>query len=291
MTINDLLKCLGKDDSDITTFLHRYQDFHKKISDILIIAQNVIDKIQKAISKLPIEKFLAFLVGNQLVEQYWPPFIDFTEEQNLQIHKILSTHSTDTDNLEINLENFFFKTFDLEKIQNMMMNWESHIDQERFIILKEGIEMYLHGNYISSNVVLISQYGGLIIKNMELLQSNSEKLNNELESLQKEQEEYQQGRKFHDSEKKQLERQFYINRIGVFGLFHEYFYDYVYSSGDISQEVISRVANRNKVLHGEDTSFGTKVKALKTILCIDMLIQLPQLQITIMEKKTNGKQT
>ena len=89
-----------------------------------------------------------------------------------------------------------------------------------------------------------------------------------------------------DSEKNILERHLMINIQATLCVFAEYFKKYVFSSGDVDANIINNVANRNKVLHGEDCGFGSKSKALKTIIGIDLLIKLPKIHSElILDKK------
>ena len=99
--------------------------------------------------------------------------------------------------------------------------------------------------------------------------------------------EYQKGKK-RSAEKNIAERHFLVNLQGSLFAFAQYFRNCIYARDEVDPIIIQNVANRNKVLHGEDCSFGTKIKALKTIICTDMLIHLPELQKKISEEKENG---
>ena len=133
---------------------------------------------------------------------------------------------------------------------------------------------------------MLSQFGGIIKDNDEVFKNiEFYDYTAELASLVNE---YQKG-KDRSAEKRIVERHFLVNLQGTLLAFAQYFQKCIFSSGKVDPVIIQNVANRNKVLHGEDCSYGTRLKALKSIICTDMLIHLPELQKKISEEKENGR--
>lgn len=262
-----------------------------KINKGIEVANKIFDDISKSIKSFPVDGFFEVICSFLLVENYYPPCLYLSKEQQFNVIELLLNH----DNTSV--EQTIFSTYNEQIIQEMCNNWCKKISEERRPILLEAVDCYIDGKYYSCNALLLSQYGGIIRENNAYFMHNSvddfperlEKLKGEQEELIKEKQKTDKDiNRIINSEKNIAQRHARINLHGSLYAFEQYFTKYVYQGGNISKTIISNVANRNKVLHGEDCDFGTKIKALKTIICIDMLINLPEIQTKIWEEKHNG---
>lgn len=171
-------------------------------------------------------------------------------------------------------------------VTEIYQSWIGAVKEERAPILREAIECYFTERYYACTALLLSQFAGIILDNEKTLTDiEFYDYSTELTSLIKE---YQQG-KTPTAEKNIVERHFLVNLQGTLYAFAQYFQKCIFSSGNVDPTILQNVANRNKVLHGEDCSYGTRIKALKTIICTDMLIHLTELQKRISEEKENGR--
>ena len=237
------------------------------------------DNISKVIKAFPIDGFLEVICSFTLVDNFYPPCLYLNKDQQLEILELLN-------NQDINsVDKMLFDLYDEKFLHKICDKWYKSVNPNRTPLLKEAISCYVEGKYYACNSLLISQYGGIINENNIVLTKNDQcDFSERLKQLEQE----LQSGKCATAEKNIVQRHFLINLQGSLYAFERYFLNYIYSSGEISEQIKLNVANRNKVLHGVDCDFGTKIKALKTIICIDMLINLPETQTKIWEDKHNG---
>ena len=238
------------------------------------------ESIRNAIKHFPIDGFVEVSCSLALVEHTYPPCLRLSGEQQISIINMLSNDDTES------VSELLLSVYGEEIITDIFQSWECTVKEERIPVLQEAIECYFSKRYYACNALLLSQFGGIILDNEKTL-SDIEfyDYSTELTSLAKE---YQKG-KTPTAEKNIVERHFLVNLQGTLYAFAQYFQKCIFSSGNVDPTIIQNVANRNKVLHGEDCSYGTRIKALKSIICTDMLIHLPELQKKISEEKENGR--
>lgn len=267
-----------------------------KINKGIEIANKLFNNISKSIKSFPVDGFFEVICSFLLVENHYPPCLYLSKEQQLSVIEFLSNQNSHS------VEQIIFSAYNEQIIQEMCNNWCQKISEKRRPILLEAIDCYINGKYYSCNALLLSQYGGIIRdNNAYFMDSSADDFLERLEKLKEEQEELIKEKQKTDkaildkdinriinSEKNIAQRHARINLQGSLYAFEQYFTKYVYQGGNISKTILNNVANRNKVLHGDDCTFGTKIKALKTIICMDMLINLPEIQTKIWEDKHNG---
>lgn len=277
MTLLELLK---------TIFLPEYdnQYFEK--------AQAVIDKISiacsnflKKLEEFPIEGVYEASASKALSKIYYPPCMCLSYEQNIEVVKILGCNDNPSQEDIENIELIIFDVYTDDKIRELLTSWKEIMRPQRWDIVNEAIETYFNGHYYACNALLLSQYDGIIVDNENAFNDfQLDRIVQRLDILINMQNE---KKKKTDSEKNILERHLMINLQATLCVFAEYFKKYVFSSGDVDANIINNVANRNKVLHGEDCGFGSKSKALKTIIGIDLLIKLPKIQSELILDKND----
>ena len=185
--------------------------------------------------------------------------------------------------------------YDDELIARLLKNWGVRVSPKRFPILAEGIQCYFERKYYACNALLLTQIGGIIRDNEKVFrQYDIEGITSRLNYLYEEQldvikdSEAKDKKAIVKSEKNTARRHLLINLQGSLCAFAKYFSEYLYSTGAVKSTILENVANRNKVLHGEWCEFGTKRTALKTIISVDLLINLPEMQLRITEEKNNA---
>ena len=236
--------------------------------------------IKNAIERFPIDGFVEVSCSFALIEHNYPPCLRLSGEQQICIINMLSNDDTGS------ASELLLSVYGENIITDIYQSWIGVVKEERVPILREAIECYFTEKYYACNALLLSQFGGIILDNEETL-TNIEffDYSAELTSLANE---YQKKKKA-SAEKNMVERHFLVNLQGTLLAFAQYFQKCIFSSGKLDPIVIQNVANRNKVLYGEDCSYGTRIKALKSIICTDMLIHLPQLQKKISEGRQYGR--
>lgn len=254
--------------------------FGEKLQRGIENACKIAEGIKNAINRFPIDGFVEVSCSLALVEHNYPPCLRLSGEQQISIINMLSNDDTES------VSELLLSVYNENVVTEIYESWIGVVKEERAPILREAIECYVAEKYYACNALLLSQFGGIISDNEKVLTDiEFYDYSTELASLANE---YQKGKSL-AAEKNRAERHFLVNLQGTLFAFAQYFKKCIFSSDKVDPIIIENVANRNKVLHGEDCSFGTKIKALKTIICIDMLIHLPALQKKISEEKENGR--
>lgn len=248
-----------------------YSEFDEKFLEV----QNKVIKIYRIITGITEIDWISIFVSSELYNKLqWPPCLDLDKEKKKKILELIKLSD------EQNVVKEILGSYD-EKILNQMLDrWESYdyLNLSRISILREAINSYIIGNYYSCVVLNTSQYEGITKDIEEYLKTNPQFMQ-KINKIKEEQKEYlkKNNSKLKSSKineilennKHTLER----NSIVLFNyitiICNEYINKYIINNKPIN----SKHPNRHKILHGEDCSFGTKEKALKTILCIDMLMR------------------
>lgn len=254
--------------------------FGEKLQRGIENACKLAEGIKNAIKRFPIDGFVEVSCSLALVEHNYPPCLRLSGEQQISIINMLSN-----DDIE-SVSELLLSVYNENIVTEIYQSWIGVVKEERAPILREAIECYVAEKYYACNALLLSQFGGIIKDNDKVFSSvEFYDYTTELSELASE---YQKG-KYKNAEKNIAERHFLVNLQGSLFAFAQYFRNCIYARDEVDPIIIQNVANRNKVLHGEDCSFGTRIKALKTIICTDILIHLPELQKKISEEKENGR--
>lgn len=254
--------------------------FGEKLQRGIENACKLAEGIKNAIKRFPIDGFVEVSCSLALVEHNYPPCLRLSGEQQISIINMLSNDDAES------VSELLLSVYRENIITDIYQSWIGVVKEERVPILCEAIECFFAERYYACNALLLSQFGGIIKDNDEVFKNiEFYDYTAELASLANE---YQKGKDC-SAEKRIVERHFLVNLQGTLFAFAQYFQKCIFSSGKVDPVIIQNVANRNKVLHGEDCSYGTKIKALKSIICTDMLIHLPELQKKISEEKENGR--
>lgn len=245
------------------------------------------EKIFNFVNNFPVDGLYECLCSYCLLEIYYPPCLYLSAKQTKDVFLILSEG---TDNAhKLKAENIIQDAYNDELIAQLIKSWETRVSKERFPVLEEGVQCYFDEKYYACNALLLTQIGGIIRDNEKTFtQYDLEEITSRLNYLCEEQMEdikdAENRQTIVKSEKNTARRHLLINLQGSLCAFTEYFSKYLYSSTKKSI-ILENVANRNKVLHGEWCEFGTKKTALKTIIAVDLLINLPEMQLRITGEK------
>ncbi|MBE6070199.1 MAG: hypothetical protein E7211_21285 [Clostridium lundense] len=279
MDIFDLAKLLAMESDDIK--LTAWTD---SLNGLIHSFSEIHSRIKYLFEHFPADGLYQVLCSYKLLDIYYPPCFLLTNEQNREIFSLL-TDSNAQDAITY-VEQTIWGVYDNQAIQTILKGWNTKVNEMRYPILEEGIQAYLNGCYYSCNAVLLSQLGGIITDNdVAFSQSDIEDVIKRLDQLKNEQE---ASGKHPNKEKNILQRHLLINLQGSLCAFAEYCSKYIFSSGNVNQSILDHVANRNKVLHGEMCNFGNRAMALKTIILLDTIIDLPKYQLAISEGKVNA---
>lgn len=246
------------------------------------------EKIFNFVNNFPVDGLYEYLCSYCLLEIYYPPCLYLSAKQTKDVFFILSEGTDDAHKSKA--ESIIQDAYNDELIAQLLKNWETRVSKKRFPILAEGIQCYFDKKYYACNALLLTQIGGIIRDNDKTFkQCDIEEITSRVKHLYDEQmgdiKDSENKNAIVMSEKNTAQRHLLINLQGSLCAFTEYFLKYLYSSGKIEPIILENVANRNKVLHGEWCEFGTKKTALKTIIAVDLLINLPEMQLRITGEK------
>lgn len=274
----------------VSVLIDTFDKVDKALANLSTSFEAINTKISDFIEKFPIDGLYQWLCSYRLLEIYYPPCLYLSTKQTKEVFLILSE---DTDDIHrFQAESIIQAVYSDELIAQFLINWKTRVSQKRFPVLAEGIQCYFEGKYYACNALLLTQIGGIIRDNDKTFkQCDVEQITSKLNHLIDEQMDAlkdPEDKAIIMSEKNVARRHLLINLQGSLCAFAEYFSKYLYSSGKIKNEVLENVANRNKVLHGDWCEFGAKSTALKTIIALDLLINLPEMQLRITEEKINA---
>lgn len=265
----------------ISAVMNTFDKVGETLVHILMSFDEIKKKISDYIENFPTEGLYQCLCSYRLLDIYFPPCLYLSAEKTKDILSILSEGATDERRLQV--ENIIQTAYNDELIAQLLNYWKVVVAPKRISVLAEGIQCFFEKKYYACNALLLTQIGGIITDNDKTLkQYEVEKITSRLDDLIEEQ---KSANKVPSAEKNIAQRHLLINLQGSLCAFANYFSEYLYSSGNVSPEILRNVANRNKVLHGEYCEFGSKLIALKTIIALDLLIRLPEMQLRITEEK------
>lgn len=260
-------------------------DTFEKMEEMFVHLLMTFDEIKRKsydfVKNFPTDGLYQYLCSYHLLDIYYPPCLYLSASQTKDVFLLLSEGATDEHILQV--ENIIQDAYKDELIAQLLSNWKKVVVLKRIPVLAEGIQCFFEKKYYACNALLLTQVGGIIEDNDQTLrQCDVEKITLRLNDLIEEQ---KRDNKTPSAEKNIAQRHLLINLQGSLCAFAEYFSKYLYSSGNVNPTILRNVANRNKVLHGEYCEFGTKLTALKTIIALDLLINLPEMQLRITEGK------
>lgn len=165
-----------------------------------------------------------------------------------------------------------FDYYDNNMLSVILKTWfdQEWINRERKPALKEALEVYEEGRYYSTASILMCQLGGLI---NELYDCTHMKQFISREDKKEILSSYNITKP--ESEKSKVIQMMSVQTSGAYLWYNsaEYFMHYTYSSSkDMTN--FEYDPGRHKICHGEQTNHGTWEHALKTILAVDIVIQL-----------------
>jgi DNA-directed RNA polymerase subunit H (RpoH/RPB5) len=170
------------------------------------------------------------------------------------------------------IKNCIYDYYDNTMLSEISQIWlnQDWIKSERKAALNEAIETYKEGHYYSTGSILMCQIGGLISELYEI--SDGDKMmpreeKQEILSL------YNITKE--NSEKAKVIEMMAAQSQGIYLWYNsaEYFTTYIYSSSK-DMNNFNNDPGRHKICHGEQTNYGTQEHALKSILAIDIIVQL-----------------
>lgn len=248
-------------------------------------------KFTTLLKNFPVDGLYECLCSYRLLEIYYPPCLYLSDKQTKDVFLILSEGTDDAHKLKA--ESIIQDAYNDGLITQLLKSWETRVSKKRFPVLAEGVQCYFDEKYYACNALLLTQIGGIIRDNERVFkQYDINEITSRLDYLYEEQMEAikdaENKEAIGKSEKNTARRHLLINLQGSLCAFTEYLSKCLYSSGKIEPTILENVANRNKVLHGDWCEFGTKKTALKTIIAVDLLINLPEMQLRITEEKYNA---
>lgn len=216
----------------------------------------------------------------ELLNLNWPPCIDLTLEENKQITDILNRKNK---NYNKDVEKIILKSYNHDKLEAILNRWKKNslVTEKRFKILDEAIWSFKNAKYYSCVALITTQYGW-IIEECEKYIKKTPKLAEKIKYLEEHQfQEFQKnfkGRNFKfkkGSEKHTAERNQLILSHYTASIFNSYFKNKIYNNN--KNFIDKNNPNRHDIVHGNDMNFGTKQKALKSIICMDSMIRVENL--------------
>ena len=223
--------------------------FGEKLQRGIENACKLAEGIKNAIKHFPIDGFFEVSCSLALVEHNYPPCLRLSGEQQISIINMLSNDDAES------VSKLLLSVYNENVVTEVYQSWIDVVKEEREPILHEAIECYVAEKYYACNALLLSQFGGIIKDNDKVF--NSVEFYDYTTELSELAREYQKG-KYKNAEKNIAERHFLVNLQGSLFAFAKYFRNCIYARDEVDPITIQNVANRNKVLHGEDCSFGTK---------------------------------
>lgn len=225
---------------------------------------------------------IKFPVISEETRRMWK-FMEITSEINFPIYFEVDTELQDKI-LDIydgavgepypaeEMKQCIFDYYDTDMLSVILNTWiqQEWIKEERKAALKEAIEVYDEGRYYSAGSILMCQLGGLITELYDYTHTN------QLITLAEKKEVLSMYNiKRDDGEKAKIVQMMSMQQSGIYLWYNsaEYFMNFIYSSSK-NMEKFEYDPGRNKICHGIQTNYGTKEHALKSILAVDIVIQL-----------------
>ena len=263
-------------------------DFQKQIVESIRPAfegfSKIFANIQIYLPKIEIPESLLKSLGNIrylyiLKEIQWPLFLEEDDEIRNKI-----TSMCDMDDKKYPLDNLaseICKIYSADKIELLAENWKTMCsNSDRLRILEEAIQLHNSGFYFGATSLLMCQVDGLICEITEFANDNNLSIDevDEKAICQSFNIKYENHvnaiRKKHPSERHLMLRLMMYPESGFFywQAVTEYIFKIVLTSEDNIYEEHNPL--RNKICHGDHLTFGTEEKSLKSILIINLLLNL-----------------
>jgi len=213
---------------------------------------------------------------NTLKDIQWPLFLEHDPELRERIDDLCPEEGEDYPLEDISREICCY--FSNEKVDLKLSNWMSaDVAKSRKAALEEAILLHKQGLYYGSTALLMCQVGGIIEHITRYTKDNNFDVESDFEKFicedfDIEYDKHKIGIK-HNKEKDLMFRLMIYPDSGFayWRTVTEYLYNITMSNED---KYMSHNPMRNKVCHGFDDNFGTEEKSLKSILIIDLLINL-----------------
>ena len=262
---------------------------HQLINSILPAFKEVsklIKNIQTKIIKIELPESILRTLGDiryliLLNEIQWPLFLVDDDE----IKKMITSMcNTDEKNYPLNeLSSKICKQFTENKLDSIGNSWKTKCsNKDLLLILKEAIKLHKEGYYFGSTSLLMCQVSGLIKEISKYATDNNLEINkdDEMTVCKLLNVEYNDHIKRIEKNKNRASERHLMLRLMVYpkkGEFYwyavtEYIYNIIFTNKDGIYEDHNPL--RNKICHGVNLTFGTEEKSLKSILVIDLLLNL-----------------
>lgn len=217
-------------------------------------------------------------------EVNFPIYFEMDKELQDRILDICDRHiKTDDKKYPVEeIKECIYDYYDTDVLAIILNTW---IDQEwinpgRKAALREAIDVYEEGRYYSTGSILMCQLGGLITELYDYTHTR------QLIPLKEKKEMLSMYNiKNIDSEKSKVLQMIYMQPDGVYTWYNsaDYLMNYVYSSSN-NMDNFENNPGRNKICHGQQTNYGTREHALKSILVVDIIVQLGMHMLNEMEQ-------
>ncbi|SEJ24764.1 hypothetical protein [Sharpea azabuensis] len=251
----------------------------KEVSKLIKNIQTKIIKIELPESILRTLGDIRYLI--LLNEIQWPLFLVDDDE----IKKMITSMcNTDEKNYPLNeLSSKICKQFTENKLDSIGNSWKTKCsNKDLLLILKEAIKLHKEGYYFGSTSLLMCQVSGLIKEISKYAIDNNLEINkdDEMTACKLLNVEYNDHIKRIEKNKNRASERHLMLRLMVYpkkGEFYwyavtEYIYNIIFTNKDGIYEDHNPL--RNKICHGVNLTFGTEEKSLKSILVIDLLLNL-----------------
>jgi len=300
MNLFSIFTQLGMKESAKPTFFELYTNFSARLSEIL-------NEIVKTIQSFPLDGFMDAICMMKLYKIGYPPCVHLNQEERELIDKLIKIESNDSEictEIIADVEKIIFLSYNENKIKSIFEYWKKcvYLNKDRLPALEEAMDAYNNHNYYSCVAIVMCQIEGVINENEKYLKNRFEAFSEcsiqerYAELVDGQCEEFcertkEDAKKFNKNVPKlRGERQILLSFNYITLYFSEYLTKYLYGNFNEKDKRMFNHPNRNKICHGVDIGFGTREKALKSILCIDALIWILSLQ-EFEEVTINGQQT
>lgn len=300
--------CMAQYQVMLDTVVEKARLISKSLQPIFDYQQQIVENIRQAleslgkkfadisemIPKIEIPDSCLKILGNIeylhiLKKTNWPLFLEDDEEIKEIITGLCAEHGDEYPLDE--LSDIICRYYSAEKIDSFMKGWKALLkdDHERQLLLEEAIRLHKAGYYYGSTSLMMCQVDGLICDISNYANENGFVCSEEDEEVICNY--YKVDFAKHKEYVKKKKEKHLILRLAAMTenapLYWEAVTDYIYNVVLTSQGNEYREHNplRNKICHGDQMDFGTEEKSLKSILTIDLLLNLKSEMKWIAEAK------
>jgi len=254
------------------TIVQVYQS--EALQNALTYGQKIIKALAAYDFEPMIKKFSEAIIPlryvHLLTELKWPLFL--INDDHLREH-ILSECAVNKDASVV--REIVFNYCDEGFFAALISDWNDCpvIKEERKPILSEAIRMHMQESYYASVSILMCQIYGIASDIVDLAKASGLELDNESKVFISEQ--FSIRLEDIDKEKGKLIQMVAMTESGqlLWDSMALYLKEEILSSSDSKQRWETQPL-RNKICHGDQLNFGTREHSIKSILVVDMLIQL-----------------